>query len=72
MLTLFAGISQFERDLIAQRTGEGRDSARVRGRKGGRPPKNQKDIDLAVKMYHSKQHTIPEIAKATGVSKTSL
>jgi DNA invertase Pin-like site-specific DNA recombinase len=72
MFTIFAGISQFERDLIAQRTREGLDSARARGKKGGRPPKNQKDIDLAIKMYNSKQYTIPEIAKATGVSKTSL
>lgn len=72
MFTIFAGISQFERDLIAQRTREGLDSARARGRKGGRPQKNQKDIDLAVKMYKSKQYSIPEIVKATSVSKTSL
>lgn len=72
MFTIFAGISQFERDLITQRTREGLDSARARGKKGGRPSKNQKDIDLEVKMYNSKQYTIPEIAKATGVSKTSL
>ena len=37
MLTIFAGISQFERDLISQRTKEGLASARSRGRKGGRP-----------------------------------
>lgn len=72
MFTIFAGISQFERDLIAQRTREGLDSARARGRKGGRLAKNQKDIDLAVNMYNSKQYSIPEIVKATGLSKTSL
>ena len=39
MFTIFAGISQFERDLISQRTIEGLVAARARGKKGGRPPK---------------------------------
>lgn len=39
MFTFFAGISQFERDLISQRTKEGLESARARGKKGGRPVK---------------------------------
>lgn len=72
MFTIFAGMSQFERDLISQRTKEGLDSARARGRKGGRPAKNGKDIETAMKMYNSKDYSIPEITKATGISKTSL
>lgn len=72
MFTIFAGISQFDRDLTSQRTKEGLASARARGRKGGRPSTPQKDIDMAVKMYESKQYSIAEINKATGVSKTSL
>ncbi len=39
MFTFMAGISQFERDLISQRTKEGLAAARARGRKGGRKPK---------------------------------
>lgn len=72
MFTIFAGISQFERELISQRTKEGLASARARGKKGGRPSKSQKDIELALKMYISKEYSISEINKATGVSKTSL
>lgn len=72
MFTLFAGISQFERDLISQRTKEGLSSARARGRKGGRPVKPNKEVELALKMYDSKEYSISEIDKATGVSKTSL
>lgn len=72
MFTIFAGISQFERDLISQRTKEGLFSARARGRKGGRPSKAKKEVDLALKMYDSKEYSISEISKATGVSKTSL
>ncbi len=72
LFTIFAGISQFDRDLISQRTKEGLSSARARGRKGGRPGKPLKDIELALKMYDSKNYSIGEISKATGLSKTSL
>lgn len=72
MFTVFAGISQFERDLISQRTKESLAIARARGRKGGRPRKDSSKIDLAVKMYKSKEYSIKEITDATGVSKTTL
>lgn len=72
MFTIFAGISQFERDLISQRTKEGLEAARARGRNGGRPAKDNKQIELALKMYKSMEYSISEITKATGVSKTTL
>ena len=72
MFTIFAGISQFERDLISQRTLEGLAAARARGRKGGRPKKDEKTINLALKMYEEKAYSISEITKATGVSKTTI
>lgn len=72
MFTIFAGISQFERDLISQRTKESLAIARARGRRGGRPRKDSSKIDLAVKMYKSKEYSIKEITHATGVSKTTL
>lgn len=72
MFTIFAGISQFDRDLISQRTKEGLVSARARGRKGGRPSFPNKDVELALKMYDSKEYSISEIKKATGISKTTL
>jgi DNA invertase Pin-like site-specific DNA recombinase len=39
VLTVFAGIAEFERALIHERTGAGRAAARVRGVRFGRPPK---------------------------------
>ena len=42
LFTIFAGISQFDRDIIRQRTMEGLSSARARGRKGGRPKRPNK------------------------------
>lgn len=72
MFTIFAGISQFERDLISERTKESLAVARARGRKGGRPKKDSTKIELAIKMYKSKEYSIREITDATGVSKTTL
>jgi len=39
MLTVLAGLAEFERSLIAARTGEGRARAKARGVKFGRPSK---------------------------------
>jgi DNA invertase Pin-like site-specific DNA recombinase len=72
LFTIFAGISQFERDLISQRTLEGLASARTRGRFGGRPSKRNPKADTALKMYDSKQYSIPEIIEATGLSRATL
>ena len=72
MFTIFAGISQFERDLISQKTLEGLAAARSRGKKGGRPKKDEKAINIALKMYQEKVCSISEITKATGVSKTTI
>ena len=72
LFTIFAGISQFERDLIRQRTIEGLQAARARGRNGGRPPKDESKIKLALNMYGSKVCSISQILEATGISKTTL
>ena len=68
----FAGISQFERDLIRQRTIEGLQAARARGRNGGRPPKDKSKIKLALSMYDSKVCSISQILETVGISKTTL
>jgi DNA invertase Pin-like site-specific DNA recombinase len=39
VLTVFAGIAEFERELIRQRTSSGRVAAKARGVRFGRPPK---------------------------------
>lgn len=49
VLTIFAGIAEFERELIRQRTDDGRKAAKKRGVKFGRPLKlrpDQKEIAL--------------------------
>lgn len=72
LFTIFAGISEFERGLISQRTKEGLASAKERGRKGGRPPIDRDKIKLAITMYKSKLYSVSDITKETGISKSSL
>jgi len=50
LFTLMSAISQFERDVIAERTREGLRSARARGRTGGRPKTNQSILIAATVM----------------------
>ena len=72
MFTIFAGLSQFEADLIAQRTKEGLAAARARGRLGGRPKVDSSSIDKAIKLYRSEQYTLREIEEMTRVKKSTL
>ena len=72
LFTFFSGISEFERDLIRQRTKEGIAAARARGRNGGHPKLDPKKVDLALKMYDSRACSVTEITKATDVSKSAL
>lgn len=72
LFTIFAGLSQFERDLIADRTKQGLVSAKKRGAKLGRPNKFQEKKETILQMYNSNDYSINDIISATGISKTSL
>jgi DNA invertase Pin-like site-specific DNA recombinase len=69
---ILASIAELEKDIISERTKAGLSSARARGRKGGRPKVSNKKIELALKMYGSKQYSISEIVKAAGISQATL
>ncbi|MFC7746904.1 recombinase family protein [Lentibacillus kimchii] len=72
MMTVFQAFSQFERDLTVERTKEGLQAARSRGRKGGRPTVNQKAISKAIKLYHTEEYSVNEIEDMTEISKATL
>lgn len=72
MMTVFQAFSQFERDLIVERTKEGLKSARARGKKGGRPTVNSRDITRAINLYNTKQYSVKEIVELTGISRATL
>lgn len=73
MLTMLSALSQFERDLIAERTRDGLKAARARGRKGGRPKAgSEKDKAAAMALYDANTMTNAEIAEQVGVSTATL
>ena len=72
LFTILSSLAQFERDVLVERTNEGLAAARARGRTGGRPRTDKKVIQKAVALYLTKQYTVSEISKITGVSKSTL
>ena len=64
--------SEFERDLIIQRTREGKEEARKKpGYREGRPPKfSQLQIKHALELLET--YSYNQVAQMTGISKTSL
>lgn len=68
---IFAGIAQFERDLISERTKEGITAARKRGKHPGRPTIDQEKLNYA--FYLVEQGiTLTEAAEKAGVSRMTL
>jgi DNA invertase Pin-like site-specific DNA recombinase len=70
---LFAALSEFERDIIRERTKAGLAAARARGRKGGRPKglsrKAQHTAIIADKLYREGGLTVKEICEQLSISK---
>jgi DNA invertase Pin-like site-specific DNA recombinase len=73
MLTVLGGLAEFERDLIRARTGEGRERAKARGVKMGRPPKltahQQKE---AIKCRDRGEESLAEIGRSYTVSAATI
>lgn len=73
IFNVFGAISEFERDLIVDRTKAGLAAARARGAKPGRKPALSADqIAIVQQMHSSGQHTVEAIAKVVGVSRATI
>ncbi|EEM44507.1 recombinase family protein [Bacillus cereus] len=72
MLTVFQLLNRFEQDLIVQRTQEGLETARARESVGGRPHIKDHFIQIALRLYASKEYTIQGIVNMTGISHATL
>ena len=70
---VFASIAEFERARIVERTREGLEAARKRGRVGGRPPALSPAQKAEVKrMRDEERRPIPEIAALFNVSDKTI
>lgn len=70
---VFGALSEFERNLIRERTQAGLNAARARGRLGGRPKAlDAQKAELAQRLYNERVHTVKEIASMVGISKPGL
>jgi len=72
IMTVFAGIAEFERDLIRERTSAGREAARRRGIHFGRPRKlNPEQTKLACRLIDEGQ-SVKQIADTFNVHTATI
>lgn len=73
---LFASLSQYEKELVRERTVAGLEAAKRRGKHGGRPrglsDEAKRKAKLARKLYNDKTLSVEEICQATQLSKATL
>lgn len=70
---VLAALAEFEAALISERTLDGLEAARARGRKGGRRPKlGDRQVALVRQMYAGGEHTVAEIAKTFNVTRPTI
>jgi DNA invertase Pin-like site-specific DNA recombinase len=68
---VFGAIAHFERRLIAERTKDGIEGARAKGKRLGRPPLDNEKLDAAFKLIES--GTSPsETAKQLGLGRSTM
>ncbi|WP_030975103.1 recombinase family protein [Streptomyces sp. NRRL S-1824] len=76
---ILGAIAEFEHSLMVERTKEGLEAARARGRKGGRKQAlKPRQVALAQQMYDElgedgkRKHTVQDIANELGVARTTI
>jgi len=76
---ILGAIAQFEHSLMVERTKQGLEAARARGRTGGQKPKlKARQIQLAQEMYDElgddgkRRYTVQQIADEFGVSRPTI
>lgn len=70
--TMMSAFAELEANLLSERTKKGLESARARGRKGGRPPIDEKTKELVKDLYYSRKYTLKDICKMAQISKASI
>ncbi|WP_282155903.1 recombinase family protein [Cytobacillus gottheilii] len=75
MFTMLGAIGDFERDLINERTAEGRERAKKQGKHMGRPAQPNKNIERAMDLFDNRvdnKISVNDIVKLTGVPRSTI
>jgi DNA invertase Pin-like site-specific DNA recombinase len=72
IMTIFAGIAEFERDLIRERTSAGREAARKRGVRFGRPRKLTLDQSELARRLVLEGKAVSDIARTFNVHSATI
>ncbi|OIK14259.1 resolvase [Bacillus sp. MUM 116] len=75
MFTMLGAIAEFERDLINERTKEGRERAKAQGKHLGRKGQDTKEIKRALKLFAERETnglSVNDISKQTGVPRSTI
>ncbi len=73
VLHVFGALAEFERELIRERTKAGLESARARGRKGGRPPAmNLRQVKQAAALLSDPDAAVSDVCATFDVSRSTL
>jgi DNA invertase Pin-like site-specific DNA recombinase len=70
---ILGAIAEFEHALMSERTMDGLEAARARGRTGGQKPKlGPRQVRLAREMYDFGDYTVQQIAEEFGVTRPTI
>jgi len=75
LFNVLGSFAQFERDLIVERTTEGRERAKRQGKHIGRPAQPVQQVKRALKLYRERQTnemSVNDISKMTGVPRSTI
>lgn len=75
LFNVLGSFAQFERDLIVERTSEGRKRAKQQGKHLGRPAQPKKKVKQALKLYGDREVnnlSVTDIVKMTGVPRSTI
>lgn len=70
--TMMSAFAELEANLLSERTKKGLESARARGRVGGRPAIPNQKKEMIKSLYNSRNYSGEEIAKVVGVSRSTI
>lgn len=75
IFNILGSFAQFERDMIVERTTDGRERAKKQGKHMGRPSQPKKNIQKALKLYDEREQngmSVNEISKLTDVPYSTI